>query len=463
MIGQWISTIVVRFPRVALRGQAVLSTVANMTAAGVKSLLGYASFAASAGMASASARYRAASSSLSISTTMVCAGITHGVQYWGVVLLGSDAANGTGGTPLVSVTNSARGKMFVGGVNASSGELGSVIPLVATIEGALGETPATGLADDLFTRISNAAFVSAAPIWTLRPAGFGGAIVGSAAYALGLSQVTAARSLIGSTDYLGVLAVAYLQGRDEETWGYAGYAAALQSLQTAYDTDIKAITGQSRDVVLAINQYAWDKPATGSQNADPTVAMAWAAVAAHRANPSKILLVGPEYRTIQPAPYTPYGAHAHRAMGATISRVLARFKTTGSWIPLLPLSIARTGAVIDVTFNVPTGPLVLDERRVLNPGMANADNAFGFKYVDSTSSAYIVSVGLLSATVVRITLNTTPSGADRTIRYAFNNVDPGAIGMMAASRGCLRDSNNEPNAYGYDTFNWCCAFYDPVP
>src|SRR5262249_9079295 len=125
----------------------------------------------------------------------------------------------------------------------------------------------------------------------------------------------------------------------------------------------------------------------------------------------------------------------------------------GTWTPLKPKTITRAGAVITVTFDVPTPPLVMDTALVSNPGN------FGFEYTDSSASPPTInSVQVTGPTTVQITLSATPAGANQRLRYAYSGVPGNPGGPTTGPRGNLRDSDAEASLYGNTLYNWCVHF-----
>jgi len=68
---------------------------------------------------------------------------------------------------------------------------------------------------------------------------------------------------------------------------------------------------------------------------------------------------------------------------------------------------------------------------------------------------------------VTITLQSTPTGANKRLQYANNQPYPGCIGPGtkhgAGARGNLRDSDDTPSLNGFDLFNWGVTFDLPSP
>jgi hypothetical protein len=216
---------------------------------------------------------------------------------------------------------------------------------------------------------------------------------------------------------------------------------------------VKAMTGQPGTIPLFHTQYS---SFTGY---DPTSPIPIAQLRASVENPGKIVLVGPRY----PLLYGPDGVHltneGYRLMGEYHAKAYQRVVVEhGTWEPLRPIAVARVGAVVSVKLLVPAPPLVLDTERAVDPGN------MGFEYVDDgPATPTITKVAIASTDTVEVTLSSVPTGANGRLRYAFTGVLGAKGGLQTGARGNLRDSDATPSRYGYELFNWCVHFDEPVP
>jgi hypothetical protein len=227
------------------------------------------------------------------------------------------------------------------------------------------------------------------------------------------------------------------------------YGEALEEWQRDYDQSVKAITGQTIDIPLFIQQYShW--------NNVPTMKIAYQQLAAHVRSNGKVIVVGPSYFL----PYTNDCLHftsdGERHLGEYFAKAYGRVVLEGrKWEPLRPIKITLQGNVITAKFVVPKPPLVFDTEKVTDPGN------YGFEFADGTDAPPpIVSVVLDGPDTVKITLAATPSGPDRRLRYAYTFHGCGGSGTVA--RGNLRDSDDTPSQNGYDLSNWSVHFDEPV-
>lgn len=377
-----------------------------------------------------------------------------------LLITGQSLAVGSNGIPVVSTAQPDSNLMFAGGVRAPDDELDSLIPLVAAseadpISGTDGETIANGMADELSRPKPVLQFLVSC-------AGLNGARYdeikkGTATYDLALAQIQAGFDLADPGIYRGVLAIVTCHGEADQAFNVANYDVALAEWQDDFDTDIKGITSQTADVPLLVYQQCSSAP-SGADSA--ATATALESLKAHEDNPGKVVLVGPNYPWLRSdgIHLTPHG---YRSMGVMYANVLRVLRAGGTWSPLRPILIERTNEVIDVTFHVPVPPIAFDIARVFNPGN------YGFSFKDDDDSAAIASVAIVAADKVRITLDGTPTGANKLIRYGWTNTSwsggGGPSGPLGSARGNLRDAGyDEVNRYGYDSFNWGVLFSKPV-
>jgi hypothetical protein len=214
------------------------------------------------------------------------------------------------------------------------------------------------------------------------------------------------------------------------------YGTGLLQFQQDYDTDIKAITGQSNDVVLFISQQStYGGPASSA-------IQAWQDGVAH---PNQIVVTGPKYQygynpglLHLPGPgYLEMGEKYAEVFDAVVNQHLA-------WKPLQPNKISRAGAVVTVTFDVPNPPLVWDAHMPLAHQTTNTEwkNGKGFEVKNGTTALTISSATISGSTVV-LTLSADPGAAAKvTVGYALTQDGTGTQGGTAMGLvGSLRDSD----------------------
>jgi hypothetical protein len=381
-----------------------------------------------------------------------------------VLVTGQSLAVGVSGAPPLSRTQPFGNLMFNTGVMAGGEGLESFAPLVEgdTIPGsrATVETMSSGFANlvaDLALRgrhgphdILMSVHASGAKPYTLLKRG-------TKPYESGMAQVAAARDIANKLgkSYV-VRAIASVHGESDHAEKNPRYAADLIAWQADYEQDIQARTGQVEPVPMFHTQMSsWTRMMKGTE----TSVIPAAQLAAHLLRPGKIILVGPKYHL----PYAKDGVHltseGYRHMGEDYAKAYRRvILERRPWEPLRPNAITRDGAVITVTFLVPSPPLVLDVDNVADPG------SYGFEYSDSSASPpKIARVAITRPDTAVIELSAAPSADGRRLRYAFTGTRGARSGPQTGARGNLRDSDPTVSRSGYPLYNWCVHFDEPVP
>ncbi|AKU99528.1 Endo-1,4-beta-xylanase Z precursor [Labilithrix luteola] len=385
---------------------------------------------------------------------------------------GQSLSVGSVGTPPLTLTQPYDNLSFVTGVMTEATGLTSFIPLV---EGDLCtgttiavETMSSGMAN-LVTKMARESLLVDQPagktshdllvsVHGLGGIAYSGLKKGTSAYATGMAQVTAGKALTtdAGKSYV-VRAVTNVHGESDHVALNANYAADLAQWQADYEADVKALTGQSEPIPMFQTQMSsWTKLGTPLST---TSAIPLAQLAAHVASGGKIVLVGPKYHL----PYAPDGVHltnvGYRHMGEDYAKAYRRVVMEGKpWEPIRPRTITRKGAVITVTFHVPSPPLALDTTRVTDPGN------YGFEYVDDSDvTPGIDEIVVSSADTVTITLFSAPTGANARLRYAYRGIPGAPGGPKTGPRGNLRDSDSTASRNGDPLYNWCVHFDEPVP
>ncbi len=341
-------------------------------------------------------------------------------SYVHFIVTGQSNAKGSTGYPLIPHVGSPVGRMFNGGVypRAVGANLLSFVPLV---EGTpvsefppgsdLGETPATGCAQAL-----KAAF----PIHTCLFSNVGGAGAflnqinkGTTPYSDSIAQITAAKAI---SNILGVSyrvgGIILVHGETDEQFATSTYGALLTAFQADYDTDIKAITGQSEMVRVFFTQQGgyhldqYNNTPTNANSSNIQMYNAW------RANPNKIVMVGNRnwYDSTDGLHHTASGFHW---MGEVFGAVISKVAFEGvAWETIYPLSAVLTGSQIVVNFQVPAPPLKANY--VLMPYQKN----MGFFFQDDAGPSVTVTDAVITGpSQVTLQLSGTPSGSTRRLKY----------------------------------------------
>lgn len=172
------------------------------------------------------------------------------------------------------------------------------------------------------------------------------------AFAASLVATEATARLAAAEDKtFGVAAVTVVHGECDA--GNGGYEDDLVALRADYDADVKAITGQTEDVLMLVSQ----QNSTNDRSAS-TLAQ-WRIGVEH---PDRFACVGPTYPYRAALDGTHLRAPGYQQLGEKFGQVYFERLVLGrAWQPLQPIAIERGGRVIRVRFHVPVPPLVWDE------------------------------------------------------------------------------------------------------
>ncbi|MCF6277055.1 MAG: fibronectin type III domain-containing protein [Candidatus Magasanikbacteria bacterium] len=361
------------------------------------------------------------------------------LSYFNHILsTGQSLSEGQNGSPALSTSQPYSNKMLSGS---------SLVPLIESSV----ETMSSAMANTLTALSPDGSFQSAVTRHGIGGTAYSGLKKGTSAYNNGLSQTTDvknAATALGLTDR--VIGVTAIHGESDQLAGNGGlYQGYLEAWQSDYETDIKAITGQTRTIPLFTDQmssFNWYNAAFPSITLDQ--------LSAAEDNPDKIVLVTPKY-------FFTYSDSAHltnvgyRWLGEYYGKVIKKVVIDGeAWRPLSPDTIVRNDNVIYAQFHVPAGELAFDT------SLVSARNNYGFEYYDSTTSASISSVELLDSETVKVTLDSTPTGSGQKLRYAYTGVAgtvPGAQ-IVGSPAGNLRDTDPTSSLYGNTLYNWAVHF-----
>ncbi len=265
---------------------------------------------------------------------------------------------------------------------------------------------------------------------------------GGATFDIAMSQVTAAKSIAdGQGRSFRFRAVSYVQGETDNAMSRTDYKSAIMKLATNYSHSGKLSAKQAEDVVFITSQVC--------SNTLPNVALAQLDAAIEH---PLIYLSTPLY----PLNFDVDGRHllapSAKVLGGYMAIVYKRVVVDGGqWEPLRPISHVQDGNDVTITFNVPSGPLVLDTTLI------QAQTNYGFSAADSGGTPIAVTgVVLVGTDKVKITTaSPVPSGGY--INYAqTTQTEP-----VRSLGGCgnLRDSQGDTITYtGWPMHNWCVLF-----
>ena len=320
----------------------------------------------------------------------------------------------------------------------------------------LGETPAMGTGDmvkQLALAEDEKAYTSHEYKLLLSAPGWGATTIaqlsqGTSHYDRMVEQAGYGLSLANADGKTyAVQAVTWTQGESDYLAGttQAAYLAALNTLIADTNTDVKAATGQVKDIVYIGYQIATHL----NYAADDVPDIAMAQLECEGSNPL-FFIATPMY-------HLPYQDGGHltgvgsRWLGGYYGLAYKRIVIDGTqWRPLQPLSTVVQSNLIEAVFHVPHGKLAFDTAGVpARPDM-------GFELVDSVGGALAIStVEIVDADRVRITAAAAvPAGAK--LRYGWS-------GATNAGQGNLRDTQGDdivfdPNGINKPMHNWCVIF-----
>jgi hypothetical protein len=219
----------------------------------------------------------------------------------------------------------------------------------------------------------------------------------------------------------------------------ASYEDDIARLQSDYEQDLQAITGQTRPVPLIVSQ----------QHADPITGRSTSTVAAWKAgvdHPGKIYCAGPKYQYGYGSDHIHLLAGQYDRMGVKYAEVFYEVVMLGhDWQPLQPMDVSRDGQTISVRFHVPNPPLAWDEAFGAPHQSVHAawKNGRGFEVEDGQGEVTITEVAIDGDTI-RIGIDRLPdtTAGPLVVRYAMTQDATQLAGGLPGGRfGQLHDSD----------------------
>lgn len=237
------------------------------------------------------------------------------------------------------------------------------------------------------------------------------------------------------------------------------YASYMHAWQANYEADAKAATGQTNRVPMFHSQTG-NSVFPGGTNVVPNSNLGMLAIA--ETNTAHVL-VCPKYFLAHGTDGVHLTNQTYRVLGEYYAEAAYMELVLGQrWEPVRPIEVLRTNAAIWLTFTGAVGSLTLDSNLVTEI------DAFGFTYTDDSSPPAISGVALNSSNKVVVTLASTPTGANKMIRYSMNSTNTDTTraygGPTSGARGCLRDTNAVVGATSNSNlYNWAVVFQKTVP
>lgn len=375
-------------------------------------------------------------------------------------------------TPAISTTQKYDNLMFVRGMRPQYdyptetaaqwySSLQPAIEAQSPTQPVLAETPSMGTGDSIKERIlveDGLVYSSMSYQLLLSAPGYGATTIaqlskGTSHYNRMVEQAQYGMALANAANKTyAVQAVTWTQGESDYISGttQAAYVAALNTLIADINTDIKAATGQTKNIPVIGYQIA----SHGHYASDDFPDIALAQLEVEAVNPLFYIACAMyqfEYHS---------GGHitntSTRWLGAYYGLAYKRIVIDGvDWKPLKPLSSMKQGKTAVVKFNVPSGRLVFDTTLVA------ANTNYGFELVDSSGNPLTISsVAIMGPDTVKVVAaSTIPAGAK--LRYAWSG--SGEVGPINGPRGNLRDTQGntivfDPTGINKPMHNWCVIF-----
>lgn len=371
-----------------------------------------------------------------------------------VPIVGQSLAIGFGAAPLSTGVSNNNNRRFTSTVVAPY--CGS-IPKLTEVQ---TETIASAFAHNVSAVTGNASNDSVMASWGINGALYSIISKGTSNYAYSINGVSNTVWL-SQAQNSGMIVPAILSVHGETDNTSSTYQSDITQWQVDYETDIKALTGQTGALPMFHSQISsWTCSALNTTTNKTSYAM----LAAYKLNPTTNVLVCPKYFL----PYISDGLHltnsGYRWLGEYYAKAYYRTVIQGqTWQPLYPTNISRTLTTIDLTFPT-TNDLAFDTTLV-----AAAAN-MGFEYFDDGAvPPVILSVAFTGSSPtnkVRIMLTSNPVGNAR-IRYAYtgtNTVVSRGGNATSGPRGNLRRPETAwTSLYGNNLDDWCLHFDEVLP
>ena len=188
-----------------------------------------------------------------------------------------------------------------------------------------------------------------APMSVIQKSGSGNA------YAAGLYAIRVFKRLAPGGKPVVVPFVALTHGEADSQAQNTSYGTQLATLQSNYQTDIPAITGQTTTTLpLIFSQQHQEPAALAGGNLANTAMYNFA-----KASPTLAILSGPKYQSAW------FSDHLHiteyRPIGEKMAQAGASWLANGSWSPFWPTAATGSGtSTVTLTCHVPVGPIVKD-------------------------------------------------------------------------------------------------------
>lgn len=244
----------------------------------------------------------------------------------------------------------------------------------------------------------------------------------------------------------------------ETDCGNPNYESELFKLWSDYNHDLRAITKQSKPVLMIVSQQ-------NSLNDDsPSTIAQWRAGIDH---PGQIVCSGPKYQYPYVADALHLTADGYRLLGEKYGEVFfERYVLGRNWQPLEPILVRHSGASIAVKFHVPNKPLVWDSSFPSpHPSVPEWKDGKGFEIRNASGAKITIRSVEISGDEVILTCDSDP-GENARLSYALIGEKTARLSPSAGTKrwGLLRDSDATIGESTKEKLpNYCLAFELTVP
>ncbi len=230
---------------------------------------------------------------------------------------------------------------------------------------------------------------------------------GVASYAGSIAEATKLRALLSAAGY-NYRVAAVLLTHGESDLGSGTYGADVLQLQSDYETDLKAITGQTGTIPIVATQPSAGYPQPGVGN---TSNINDVLLSTYLANPSRVILAGSKVGFSYWSGDYHIDAAGTRDLGYLYADAVAPIIAGGTaFSPLYPVSATRSGSVVTVTLNRSAS----FDTTLWGSTHASAysgawANGKGFEAVDGGGSPISITSVSISGAVVTVTCASAPT------------------------------------------------------
>lgn len=273
--------------------------------------------------------------------------------------------------------------------------------------------------------------------------GYSGLKKGTTAYSNALAAITKAKSIAYGQGFSLVVDAMILKHGEADA-ANVHYYECLVEWQSDFETDIKAITGQSKDIPMIIPMMSFMSIYQDSYKSSEGMLRA-------HVESSKHWVTGVDY----PFPYcvddyTHLIGPGYHMLGESIANEVMEATYFGGCEIVRMVDATRNGTVVTATFKVPHPPLAIDTVQITE----REGTCKGFTYSSNggevnIAAAEVVDNGMSGLGVIRLTLGAEPTGGGEVLRIARLGHDRTKAEATIA-RSNVRDSAGDRRKSTYD-------------